>query len=227
MLPRFVKATYFTVLGPMMRLNGWVYRCFRAPRRGVVRVQLGPGRRNYLRGWYNVDANLLTARVDVWADIRYGVPFRTGTVDAVYSHHVLEHLPDSRLPSILKDIHRCLNPGGVVRLGGPNGDAAARKLVEGDASWFGDFPDSRRSVGGRFANFLLCRGEHLTVLTSSYLEELLEDAGFVAIRTQVPGRDTNWPERFERDVLELEPEATPEIPHTLIVEAQKPISGDS
>ncbi len=37
--------------------------------------------------------------------------------------------------------------------------------------WFDDFPDKRGSMGGRLVNFLLCRNEHLTILTHSYLQD--------------------------------------------------------
>lgn len=32
-------------------------------------VQLGPGQKNYIDGWVNVDANFVTAKIDIWADI--------------------------------------------------------------------------------------------------------------------------------------------------------------
>jgi predicted SAM-dependent methyltransferase len=205
-----------------MIASGFVYRSILAPRSGTVRVHLGPGRENYLPDWINVDANLITGKVDVWSDLRRALPFRDATVDAFYSHHVIEHLPDAMLPFHFAEMARCLKPGGMIRIGGPNGDAAIKKFVEGDLTWFADWPDKRRSIGGRFANFILCRGEHLTILTESYLRELLEDAAFVEITRRVPGVDTGYPQRIDAPVLRLELESTPETPHTLLLEARKP-----
>jgi predicted SAM-dependent methyltransferase len=205
-----------------MRVNGIIYRAFRAPVAGVVKAHLGPGQRNYLPGWINVDANLFTAKIDVWANLNNPLPFRDNTVDVFYSHHVIEHLPDHYLPTHCREMYRSLKPGGVIRVGGPNGDSAARKLVEGDAAWFSDFPDSRKSVGGRFANFILCRGEHLTILTFSYLEELLSAAGFVNIKRCQPATETFHPDLIDSNVLSKENESTPDVPHTLLVEAEKP-----
>jgi len=204
-----------------MRLNGMVHRHLRSQPPDPLRVHLGPGQNNYLDGWLNVDANFITARTDIWADLREKLPFRDATVDAFYSHHVIEHLPDSLLPFHFGELFRCLRSGGAIRMGGPNGDSAIRKFVEGDAAWFSDFPDPHASLGGRFANFLLCRGEHLTILTESYLRELLRAAGFVGdVRVRLP-RETGQPERFDSALLATEetPEATP---HTLIIEAVKP-----
>lgn len=222
MVPRALKATYFALAGPAMLASGAVYRRLLAPRSGVVRVHLGPGQANYLPGWINVDANLITGKLDVWSDLRSALPFRDATVDAFYSHHVIEHLPDEVLPFHFAEMARCLKPGGMIRIGGPNGDAAIQKFVEGDAAWFADWPDKRRSIGGRFANFILCRGEHLTILTESYLRELLEDARFVDITPRAPGVDTGHPESIDERVLALEAESTPAAPHTLLLEARKP-----
>jgi predicted SAM-dependent methyltransferase len=222
MLPRALKATYFALAGPAMVASGAVYRRLLAPRSGVVRVHLGPGQANYLPGWINVDANLITGKVDVWSDLRRALPFRDATVDQFYSHHVIEHLPDSVLPFHFAEMARCLKPGGAIRIGGPNGDEAIKKFVEGDAGWFVDWPDKRRSIGGRFANFILCRGEHLTILTESYVRELLEDAAFVDITRRAPGLDTGYPDIVDSRVLALEQESTPEAPHTLLLEARKP-----
>ncbi|MCX8090760.1 MAG: class I SAM-dependent methyltransferase [Verrucomicrobiae bacterium] len=203
-----------------MRLNAWIYKRWRAPRAGVVRVHLGPGQRNYLKGWINVDANMFTGKCDVWANLEDGLPFRDQTVDAIYSHHVIEHL--SNLDFHFKEMFRILKRGGVFRVGGPNGDAAIRKYLEQDTAWFSDFPVSRHSIGGRLENFIFCRGEHLTILTPSFLNELAVQAGFGEVSVAEPCRTTRYPQHFGEAVLRLEWESTPDTPHTLIVEGCKP-----
>lgn len=225
MVSRRVKSFFYSVMGPLMFLNALRYRWLSAPRQSeeVIRVHLGPGKRNYLPGWINVDANLLTAKLDVWADLTHGLPFREDTIDAFYSHHVVEHLPDPILPKHFAELYRCLKPGGVIRIGVPNADAAIRKYIEGDSEWFGDFPDSRTSIGGRLANMLLCRGEHLTILTPSYFEEIANSTGFVEVAFAKPVIETNYPEIFDNEVHSKEWEKTPDFPHTLILEAMKPI----
>jgi predicted SAM-dependent methyltransferase len=222
MISRSSKALFYAIAGPAMKLNGSVYRAFRAPRIGTVKVQLGPGQQHYLSGWINVDANVFTRNCDVWADFRNKLPFRDQTVDAFYSHHVIEHLPESLWSFHFREIFRCLKSGGVFRVGGPNGESAIKKFEEGDKEWFGDFPDKRKSLGGRFSNFILCRGEHVAILTFSWLEEVAHQAGFETLWRCQPVTETHFSSVFDKLVLQNEWESTPECPHTLVVEAQKP-----
>ena len=221
MLSRNAKATFYKVAGPLMRINGFIYRNFRAPTKGHLKVHLGSGQTNYINGWINVDANMFTGKCDLWADLRNPLSFHSETVDAFYSHHVIEHLP--KLHFHLSEVFRCLKPGGVYRVGGPNGDSAIKKFMENDSSWFSNYPDKRTSMGGRFENFIFCRGEHLTILTFSMLEEFMSEIGFKDICSCKAVKETNYPELFS-DCLLKEHESNFEIPHTLIIEAKKPIN---
>jgi len=228
MKSRRIKSAFYILMDIPMRISGGLYKKVMAPNgnRENVRVHIGPGQEKYLDDWINVDANFMSADIDVWADLRNGIPFRENSVDVFYSHHVIEHLPNELLPAHFQEMYRCLKPGGIFRVGGPNGRSAAKKYVEGDKEWFGDFPNYRESIGGRFDNFIFCGGEHFTLLTPSYLEELAEDAGFPKIEVCAPVVETHHPDLIGPEVLEMEYESTPDTPHTLIVEGQKPERSD-
>ncbi len=220
MLSRRAKAFFYLLAGPLMKLNGWLYYWLIAPRKKEIKVHLGPGKRSYLSGWLNLDANKFTGRCDLWVDFRNKLPFRENSVKAIYSHHVVEHLPD--LQAHFADIFRCLTPGGVYRVGGPNGDSAIKKYLAGDHDWFSNFPENRASLGGRLDNFIFCRNEHLAILTHSYLEELLTAAGFENLQTCVPTQTTHFPELFSV-CLPTEFETDFDTPHTILIEVQKPV----
>lgn len=222
MISRKLKALYYALTEPFMYLSGRFYKYVRSPKQwdgNLVKVHLGPGQKNYLKGWINVDANIVTAKVDVWADLRHSLPFRNASVDCFYSHHVIEHLPNLKFH--FEEMFRCLKPGGHIRVGGPNGDSAIHKFVTNHLEWFDDFPDKRESIGGRFENFIFCRQEHLTILTYSYLEELLTNAGFVDVRRCLPVKETKFADVIDGAVLSKEWESDFDMPHTLIVEASK------
>jgi SAM-dependent methyltransferase len=219
MVSRKLKALYYATLSPLMRMNALRHRLAPSHLRKTQRAHLGPGQRNYLPGWINVDANLVTCKSDIWADMRFKLPFPDRSLEAIYSHHVVEHLPD--LSFHFKEMFRCLRSGGVIRVGGPHGDNAILAMQSGNLAWFGDWPTERRSAGGRFENFIFCRGEHLTILTASFLEELCQDSGFVEVKILVPAM-TGYADLFEHQVLESEPISNRDMPNTIVVEARRP-----
>lgn len=222
MLSYKVKRFYYFLFTPIMEANALLYNLLRSPQKNnsqQIKVHLGPGRNNYLNGWINVDSNKFTAKVDLWANISEKLPFNDQSVDFFYSHHVIEHLPSLQLH--FEEMYRSLKLGGKIRVGGPNGDSAIKKFLENDLEWFPDFPDKKLSIGGRFENFVFCRKEHLTILTQSYLEEILTNVGFVNIKVCLPTKSTNFPNWIDQTVLEKEWETDFEYPHTLIIEAEK------
>ena len=79
-----------------------------------VKLNLGAGQ-TYLPGFCNID-------VCPWADVQldFGtdrLPFEDSSVDCVFSHHTLEHVPDYL--HILGEIHRILRHGGRLLVGLP------------------------------------------------------------------------------------------------------------
>lgn len=222
MISRKSKELFYSVLGPVMKLNGFFYKTFRAPSQNnnsVVKVHLGPGQEKYIEGWINVDANIFSGKADLWADLRNPLPFADNSVDVFYSHHVIEHLPN--LEKHLSELYRCLKPNGKIRIGVPHGGNAIKKYMENDHDWFIKFPDERRSIGGKLENFLFCRQEHLTIMTYSFLEELLTDAKFKNIKEGRPLKSDRYPDLIDSKSISKEWEGDPLCSITLIVEAEK------
>lgn len=62
-------------------------------------------------------------------DLATGVPFADGTVDAVYSSHMLEHLDRTVAGTFLTEIHRVLKPSGIVRIVVPDFERACRNYI--------------------------------------------------------------------------------------------------
>src|SRR5918994_7921459 len=105
MVHQRTKDWLFAAARPLMRVNLWRHRV-RASRREDQAVHLGCGA-TYLPGFVNVDANPLR-HVDMWLDVRDGLPFRDGTVRFIYTVHVLEHFFPDEVRRVLRECHRVL-----------------------------------------------------------------------------------------------------------------------
>lgn len=79
-----------------------------------LNVGCGPMR---IPGTFGVDRVDLGA-ADVIADlVAPHLPFRSGSVSAIYAYHVLEHVP---LLRVMDEFHRILRPGGLVHIRVPH-----------------------------------------------------------------------------------------------------------
>ena len=110
---RRLRATYYTLIYDPIRLNAFRHRAF-TNTANAAKVHLGPGKNKYLDGWINVDANFIDAKIDIWADLNGALPFKSGIIDAFYSHHMIEHVSNGRLPFHFSEMFRCLKKGGII-----------------------------------------------------------------------------------------------------------------
>ena len=91
-------------------------------------LNLGCGER-FHPDWINVD--LSAARSGVVAhDLAKGIPFASESADVVYSAAVFEHIRRSEAAKFLREIHRVLKAGGIVRIGIPDLEKICRIFLE-------------------------------------------------------------------------------------------------
>jgi SAM-dependent methyltransferase len=142
-------------------------------------------------------------------DLTRGIPHATGSVDAIYSSHMLEHLePDDAL-FVLRDCYRALRPGGTLRIVVPDLNFIVRAYLEGkreflpssaqaNADAFLESLDFRPAPRGGIATRALRRalrsddGGHKWMYDEDSLILRLREIGFRDVR-RVPfgeGRDT-------------------------------------
>jgi len=215
-----VKTLFHETVGQLSILNRYRLEVFPGPLKsrrpdGLIWIHLGSGG-NYIPGMVNVDVNPFH-KPDLWLNVLNGLPFRPGTVDAIYCGHTLEHFWEPQVRKILRDCLRVLKPGSGVRLVTPDLRKAAEAYLRGDTAYFSEFPDSRRSVGGRFVNYVLCRDQHRLIFDFEFWKEILESEGFDNVRECVPHQSHIFPAN-ELAVFEYE---TPERHHSVFVEAFK------
>ena len=186
MIPYRIKQVVFALVTPLTYMNllrkRSLLRKWQTKTNERLVLHLGCGKKR-LGGFCNIDANPLR-RPDLTVDLRIGLPFPAGSVDAIYSHHVFEMFSLSELRKVLAHCFTVLKDGGGMRVGTPSLDRAIDAYVRGDTTFFRDWPDEFRSIGGRFVNYLLCRDQHRLMFDFSFMAELLEEAGFVgAVRS--------------------------------------------
>jgi len=87
-----------------------------------------------------------------FGDATKGLPISSGSVDVLYSSHMLEHLDTTEARLFLKEARRVLRSGGIIRLSVPDLHKQARKYLEfGDADAF-------------IANTQLCQSKPKTIM---------------------------------------------------------------
>ena len=115
---------------------------------------------------------------DLWLDVRYGLPFKSKSVDAIYSCHVCEHFDLETLRRIFAECYRVLKPGGCLRIVTPSLSKAIDAYNRRDLTWFANETGlNLKSLGGRFNDLMLCQNHHLLMPDYSFFEELLQEAG--------------------------------------------------
>lgn len=89
---------------------------------------------DYVSPYYSFPRYYIDFDVDLMTSARF--PFADGTVDCFYSAHTLEHVPQEYCGNLIAEIHRCLRPGGVVRLNMPDYDKIRNAAAMRDGLYF-------------------------------------------------------------------------------------------
>jgi predicted SAM-dependent methyltransferase len=84
------------------------------------RLQFGTGNKP-LPGWLNSD--LVTG--DIFLDLTRRFPLPSSSFAFAFGEHVIEHLYERQTVALLRELHRILRPGGVLRVTTPD----LRKLI--------------------------------------------------------------------------------------------------
>lgn len=157
-----------------------------APRK----LNLGCGR-EIVSGWIHCDV-VSWPGVDLCVDLRHGLPFAADSIDCIAAIHLLQDLAYPDLAPALREMHRVLRPGGVLRLGLPDLDKAIAAYRSGDARYFCVPDRDARSIGAKLVTQLVWYGSVRTPFTFGFISEWLAGAGFCEVR-RCPYRSTSSP----------------------------------
>lgn len=161
MRAQWVKDLYFNAIQPVARLNHWRWEW--QLKQGIptqfpnpLYLNLGSGA-NPVEGFVNIEG-FAQRHKEMWLDLRNGLPFPDETVDGIFTCHVFEHFYMPELIPLVKDCHRVLKPGGILRILVPSVDKAIAAYNNGDASFFSNFPVPTNQWVGNSITFCYAKG---------------------------------------------------------------------
>lgn len=100
-----------------------------------MRLNLGCGDMK-LPGWHNVDLRHADECVNL---AFFPWPWPDNSADEILASHILEHLERRIGLEFLRECHRLLKPGGVLRIAVPDMDLFIDCMVSGDWERVGDY----------------------------------------------------------------------------------------
>jgi predicted SAM-dependent methyltransferase len=187
-------ASFFGWIGSwqLSHTLGRVRNLWRVPsarrRHSGGRLNLGCGP-DWREGWLNADLGLTG---DIHLDASRRFPFPDGFFTMIFSEHMIEHLPERAAEVCLRECHRVLQPGGVLRVSTPDLAQAVRKYLaplsdtEADralaaavTNW--KYPQSLPTPA-QWLNDGFYLWEHRHLYDQQDLTEALQKAGFSDIR---------------------------------------------
>lgn len=95
-----------------------------------IKLNIGCGFR-YNKGdaWENVDVHShppFVKQVNLWE----GLPYPDNSFEFVYTSHVLDHFPIETGQFLMREVCRCLKPGGVFRISLPDLEVLTRNYIK-------------------------------------------------------------------------------------------------
>ena len=137
-----------------------------------IKLHIGCGAK-YIPGFIHIDVRKLP-HVDYVASADKLNMFDDNSVDLVYACHLLEHFGRNQIYDVLREWHRVLKPGGILRIAVPDFEKLVEvyvntrniKLILGLLVGGQDYPENT----------------HYTIFDYAYLAEVLKSVGFKNIR---------------------------------------------
>ncbi|MDA1095644.1 MAG: methyltransferase domain-containing protein [Chloroflexi bacterium] len=156
-------------------------------------------------GWHTLDHKVREETEYSFGGDAAAIPVPDLSCETVFCSHMFEHIPHTRLETILLEFNRVLSPDGVLRVLLPDLKKVAEAYVNGDAEFFREAKEEDESLrtdlgfGGMFMNFIVSPGQdtalmnrglnqfiagyaHLYSYDFEMMKILLERSGFGDVR---------------------------------------------
>ena len=116
-----------------------------------------------------------------YLDLTRPLPYPDGAFEAAFGSHVLEHLTPGEAEAALRELHRVLRPGGIVRIAVPDLDHEVGRY---DPERPDEFLEGLLQGRERSRS----RHRHWWLYNERSLRALLERTGFADVRRESTGR---------------------------------------
>ena len=166
-----------------------------------IKIHLGCGKR-FMPGFIHIDL-VNYKHIDYKRDVRTLPMFRDSTVDLIYASHVIEYFDRHEVTKVLKEWHRVLKKGGILRLALPDFEAMIQvyikyknlNLIHGPLYGRWEIPGANKVI------------YHKTIYDFPSLKEVLGEAKFFNVRRW------DWRKIFVKDYADYDDYSQAYIPH--------------
>ena len=138
----------------------------------MIKINLGCGWRNFGRDWTHIDGGDYTHLDKTHRDLELS-KFANNSIDLVYASHLIAYFDKVELKRLLKEWHKKIKRGGVLRLATPDFAAMSKLYTQGKIN----LVDIEGPLYGK-----MMMGEetiyHKITYDLNTLTDLLEEAGF-------------------------------------------------
>lgn len=143
----------------------------------IKKLHLGCGKRDFGVGWTHIDCGLFP---HVHSHNITQLSFDDESVDLVYASHVLEYFDREEVLLVLREWHRVLKSGGIIRLAVPDFEAMCKLYINNNfplKSFLGPLYGKIQPMGLDKSIY------HKTVYDFCSLEHVLYASGFSLVKT--------------------------------------------
>jgi hypothetical protein len=145
---------------------------------GLIKLNVGASPIWEKKGWHTLDHKVREESEYSFGGDAAAIPVSDSSCETVFCSHMFEHIPHTRLESILLEFNRVLSSDGVLRVLMPDLKKVAEAYVQGDTDFFREARDEDESLrtdlglGGMFMNFIVSPGQD-TALMNRGLDQFI------------------------------------------------------
>jgi predicted SAM-dependent methyltransferase len=135
----------------------------------------------HLDGWVNIDLD--SPKADLKHDLRQPLPYAGGSVEFIYNEHFMEHLTVQEGVAFLRECHRLLKPGGVLRVATPDLRYVAFRYFFRwkKQDWIRQYRYEWIQTRAEMMNMMFHEWGHRYLYDEEELRRRLTEAGFLTI----------------------------------------------